>query len=142
MACNVVLLGIAQQGDPSEDPVVRVLGRLQQQREDVVEIRTARLLVDGAFIQVAAVSPLLVDGVHVDGWYGRVEDLGRRLKEAGIAAVPAGAVQEQPVDVHPCGINGWMVNSNPNSNIEVHITVNINNKAFPLGITTHSLYKK
>ena len=80
--------------------MVWVLGRAQVQREDVVEVSAAGLLVDRALVQGVGVLTLLVDSEDVHAGQGCVEHLGRRLQQAGVTTVPAGTIQEQPMDIH------------------------------------------
>lgn len=81
--------------------MVWVLVGLQKQREDVGQVGTTRLLVDGTLIQVGGLAGLVhVGGKNVGDWEGSVQDLGGGLYQATVPAVPAGPIQEQAVDVH------------------------------------------
>lgn len=81
--------------------MVGVLVGLQKQREDVGQVGTTRLLVDGTLIQVGGLAGLVhVGGKNVGDWEGSVQDLGGGLYQATVPAVPAGPIQEQAVDVH------------------------------------------
>ena len=93
------LLGVAQQRGAAQRPVVRLLQRLQQQREDVGEVGAVRLLVDGAVVERRRRASLAVDREDVHDGQHRVEDLRRRLDETHALTVPAGAVQVEAVYV-------------------------------------------
>lgn len=81
--------------------MVGVLVGLQKQWEDVGQVGTTRLLVDGTLIQVCGLAGLVhVGGKNVGDREGSVQDLGGGLYQATVPAVPAGPIQEQAVDVH------------------------------------------
>eukprot|EP01136_Pigoraptor_vietnamica_P000134 Opistho-1_new@25059 len=80
--------------------MVRVLRRLEVDVEDVLLVRAARLLVDGALVQARVLRARRVDGRHVDDGQLAVEHLGRGLDKLRRPAVPPGALEEEAVDVH------------------------------------------
>ena len=58
-------LGVTEQRDPPQDPMVGILARTEQQREDVRQVSASRLLVDGALVDSCTLASLGVDGEHV-----------------------------------------------------------------------------
>lgn len=93
------LLGVAQQSHTPQDPVIWVLYRLQEEREDVGEVRAPWLPVDWTLIEPGLLGAHGVDGIDVDHGEKGEEDLGRGFDEFAVAAVPACTVQEQTVHV-------------------------------------------
>lgn len=101
--------------------MVGVLVGLQKQREDVGQVGTTRLLVDGTLIQVCGLAGLVhVGGKNVGDREGSVQDLGGGLYQATVPAVPAGPIQEQAVDVHTYKRNSHQSLGNSFENHIVH----------------------
>ena len=98
----VALFGVTEEPDASQDPVVRVFVGPQQQREDVGQIGTPRLLVDGTLVQVVALGAVSVDGEHVRDGQRRVQHFRRGFDQARITTIPARAIQVQTVHIHSC----------------------------------------
>ena len=102
LSCRSSLFGVAEQTDTTQNPVIRILGGLQQQREDVVEICATGFLVDRAFIQVGAASSLAVDGKDVHDRQQGVEYLRWRLHQTAVTPIPTSTIQVQTMDIHTC----------------------------------------
>ena len=77
-----------------------MMNRLQVQREDVRQIGTSGLTVDGTLVEPRVLPPSGVDGVDVDHGKWAEKDLGRGLDQLAVTSVPAGTVQEKAVNVH------------------------------------------
>ena len=73
--------------------MIRILGCLQEEWEDVGEIRTVWFLVDGALVEVRAAATVSINGKHVYDREHTVEHFGGGLQQLGIAAIPACAVK-------------------------------------------------
>lgn len=87
------LLGITEQGNPSQYPVIRVLHRLEQQWKYVGPIGPDGLLIHRALIERRALPAVRVDGEHMHHGQQCVQYFGRGLDETGSAPVPARTVQ-------------------------------------------------
>ena len=95
-----VLLGVAQQSHASQRPVSWIATRLQQQREDVRQIRTTWLLVHRTLVQLVRLASLRVDGEDVYDRNHRVKHLRRWFNQLRVSSIPTGSVQEETVHVH------------------------------------------
>ncbi len=74
------LLDVAERGDASQDPVVRVVLRLQQDERDVVEVRSRRLLVHRTLVQGRVLCRAALHSVHVHDWQRREQYLNKKTK--------------------------------------------------------------
>lgn len=81
--------------------MVGILVGLQLQREDVGQVGTTGFLVDGTLVHVGGLAGLVhIGGKDMSDRKGGVQDLGGRLYQATVPAVPASPIQIQAVDVH------------------------------------------
>jgi len=94
------LLGVTEQCDATERPVIWIFVCFQLERENVGKIGSLRFLVDRAIIQIRRFRLLLVGCEDVYNWHQCVQHFGRGLDKTGISAIPTGTVQIQAIDVH------------------------------------------
>lgn len=94
------LFDITEEGNSSQDPVVRRQDSGQHHCRDVIEVSSPWFLVDGAHIQLRVNGAGTVNGVHVDDGQESEQHFGRGLDETRVLPVPAGSVQIQTIDIH------------------------------------------
>lgn len=97
---SYLLFDVAEQGNPTQDPVVWWLGGRQHHCCDVIQVCAPWFLVDGADIKLRIHRGSGVDGKHVDDRQGCEQHFGRGLDEIDVLPVPAGAIKVQTININ------------------------------------------
>lgn len=95
------LFNVTEQSYTTEDPVVWVWCGSQDNACDVSAVCAARLLVDGANVELWVLGCRGVDGKHMHHRQHCEQHLGCSLNQAAVPSIPASPIQEQPKNIHP-----------------------------------------